>query len=120
MGLSPEDGRPMYYDVEKEHEEEYLEMDREEVFRRVMKVSGTRVPVLQGGVTNTFSYKRMSLSLNFAYSFGSKIRLMRLYGANSNGTTVAPLPERNVRREFVKRWQRPGDEKHTNIPGLLS
>lgn len=119
MGLSPEDGRPMYYDVEKEHEEEYLEMDREEVFRRVMKVSGTRVPVLQGGVTNTFSYKRMSLSLNFAYSFGSKIRLMRLYGANSNGTTVAPLPERNVRREFVKRWQRPGDEKHTNIPGLL-
>ncbi len=119
MGLSPEDGRPMYYDVEKEHEEEYLEMDREEVFRRVMKVSGTRVPVLQGGVTNTFSYKCMSLSLNFAYSFGSKIRLMRLYGANSNGTTVAPLPERNVRREFVKRWQRPGDEKHTNIPGLL-
>ena len=119
MGLSPEDGRPMYYDVEKEHEEEYLGMDREEVFRRVMKVSGTRVPVLQGGVTNTFSYKRMSLSLNFAYSFGSKIRLMRLYGANSNGTTVAPLPERNVRREFVKRWQRPGDEKHTNIPGLL-
>lgn len=119
-GLSPEDGRPMFYNVEQEHEQEYLKMDREEVFRRVMKVSGTRVPVLQGGVSNTFSYKRMSLSFNFSYSFGSKIRLMQLYGSNSNGTTVAPLPERNVRREFVKRWQRPGDEEHTNIPGLLS
>lgn len=119
-GLSPEDGRPMFYDVEEELKEEYLQMEREDVFRRVMKVSGTRVPVLQGGVLNTFSYKRMSLSFNFAYSFGSKIRLMQLYGANKNGTTVAPLPERNVRREFVKRWQRPGDENHTNIPGLLS
>ena len=119
-GLSPEDGRPMFYDVEEELKDEYLKMEREDVFRRVMKVSGTRVPVLQGGVSNTFSYKRMSLSFNLSYSFGSKIRLMQLYGANQNGTTVAPLPERNVRREFVKRWQRPGDEKHTNIPGLLS
>ena len=119
QGLSPEDGRPMFYDVEEELKDEYLKMEREDVFRRVMKVSGTRVPVLQGGVSNTFSYKRMSLSFNFSYSFGSKIRLMQLYGTNKNGTTVAPLPERNVRREFVKRWQRPGDERHTSIPGLL-
>lgn len=119
QGISPEDGRPMFYDVEEELKDEYLKMEREDVFRRVMKVSGTRVPVLQGGVSNTFSYKRMSLSFNFSYSFGSKIRLMQLYGTNKNGTTVAPLPERNVRREFVKRWQRPGDERHTSIPGLL-
>lgn len=118
-GLSPEDGRPLFQDIEEELADEYVGLDREEVFRRVMKYSGTRVPVLQGGVNNTFSYKRMTLSINFAYSFGSKIRLLQLYGANSNGTTVAPLPERNARREFVRRWRYPGDENHTNIPGLL-
>lgn len=58
--------------------------------------------------------------MNFAYSFGSKIRLLKLYGNSTNGTTIAPLPEKNVRREFVHRWQRPGDEECTNIPGLLS
>ena len=58
--------------------------------------------------------------MNFylGYSIGSKIRLLKLYG-NQNSSTIAPLPENNVRREFVHRWQRPGDEKHTNIPGLL-
>lgn len=118
-GLSPEDGRPTYYNTDVELAEEYSKLDREEVFRRVMKYSGTRVPVLQGGINNTFSYKRLTLSFNFAYSFGSKIRLLQLYGANSNMTTIAPLPERNVRREFVNRWRNPGDENHTHIPGLL-
>ena len=28
--------------------------------------------------------------------------------------------EKNVREEFLNRWQRPGDEKYTNIPTLLS
>ena len=25
----------------------------------------------------------------------------------------------NVRKEFLKRWRKPGDEEHTNIPGIL-
>lgn len=118
-GLSPEDGRPMFYDIEEEKGEEYVNMDREEVFKRVMEVSGTRVPVIQGGLTNTFSYKGMTLGLQFSYSLGSKVRLLKLYESNRHGSTIAPLPERNLRREFLDRWQRPGDELHTNIPGLL-
>lgn len=58
--------------------------------------------------------------MNFAYSLGSKVRLLKLYENNRNGSSVAPLPERNVRKEFVHRWRKSGDEKHTNIPGLLS
>ena len=118
-GLSPVDGRPMFYDIDEELKDEYVNMDKEEVFRRVMKVSGTRVPVIQGGISNTFSYKRMTLGIHFSYSLGSKIRLLKLYGENSGGSSVAFLPERNMRREFVHRWQRPGDEKKTSIPGLL-
>lgn len=118
-GLSPKDGRPMFYDVDEERGAEYVKMDREEVFRHVMEVSGTRVPVIQGGLSNRFSYKGMSLGFLFSYSLGSKIRLLKLYEGNRNGTTLAPLPERNMRREFVDRWQKPGDELNTNIPGLL-
>ena len=119
-GLSPEDGRPMFYDVEEELKDKYMKMEREEVFREVMEISGCRVPDIQGGFTNTFSYRHLSLSMNFAYSLGSKIRLLKLYETNRNGNTIAPLPERNVRREFVYRWRQPGDERKTNIPGLLA
>ncbi len=118
-GLSPEDGRPMFHDVEEELKDIYLNMEREDVFREVMEVSGTRVPTIQGGLTNTFSYKRMSLGIHLSYSLGSKIRMLKLFEPNRNGETLAPLPERNLRREFVNRWQNPGDERHTNIPGLL-
>ena len=56
-----------------------------------------------------------------AYSLGSKIRLLKLY-PNVNGSygTIAPQPHENARREFLKRWQNPGDEAYTNIPGILS
>ena len=118
-GLSPEDGRPMFKGIDKEEvAEKYLKMNREDVYLEVMEHSGTRVPVIQGGISNTFSYKHFSLNVLFGYSIGSKIRLLKLY-SNRNGSTIAPLPENNVRKEFVHRWQRPGDEKHTNIPGLL-
>ena len=118
-GLSPEDGRPMFKGINKDEvAEKYLKMDREQVYMEVMRHSGTRVPVIQGGISNTFSYKHFSLNVYLGYSIGSKIRLLKLYG-NQNSSTIAPLPENNVRREFVHRWQRPGDEKHTNIPGLL-
>lgn len=43
--------------------------------------------------------------MNLAYSLGSKVRLFKLFDSNTF------LPENNVRREFVKRWRKTGDEK---------
>lgn len=119
-GLSPVDGRPMFRDIDEEMGKEYMKMNPEDVYLRVMDYSGTRVPVIQGGISNKFSYKKLSFDINFAYSLGSKIRLMPLYANNKSGSTVAPLPERNVRAEFNQRWRVPGDETRTNIPGLIS
>ena len=31
---------------------------------------------------------------------------------------TTPLPQDNLRKEFVNRWKKPGDEAYTNIPGL--
>ncbi|WP_255302011.1 SusC/RagA family TonB-linked outer membrane protein [Butyricimonas sp. Marseille-P3923] len=123
-GLNPRDGSAMFYDTDrfvKQGEEEidmkevYAEMDKEEVFTTVMKRSGCREPFLQGGLSNYLGWRNFGLSFNLSYSFGSKIRLFRMY--SSSGNIVGP--ERNLRREFTKRWQRPGDEAHTSVPAIL-
>lgn len=149
-GLSERDGRPMFYntgsmvdsaegfyvdanglplfDINDETKknavdlrEKYRDMDREEVFMEVMEHSGTRVPTIQGGISNTFSYKGVTLSFNLAYSLGSKVRLLQMYpNVNKLNGSIAPLPTENVRKEFANRWRQPGDERYTNIPGVLS
>ena len=137
-GLDPENGMPMFYgseeyytingEVVKDEAGEPIlnrtrmeDMTKEEAYMAVMKKSGTRVPVLQGGIVNTFSYKRFVLSFNLAYSLGSKVRLLKLYPdvAKVNGT-IAPKPLQNVRKEFEYRWKKSGDEKRTDIPGIVS
>ncbi|MDE5612369.1 MAG: SusC/RagA family TonB-linked outer membrane protein [Odoribacter sp.] len=118
-GLSPEDGSPMFYGAEDELQEElaakYKNMEKEDVFLAVMERSGRREPYLQGGVSNYFGYRNFGLSFNLTYSLGNKIRLLKLC---TNYGTTNPRPNDNLRREFVNRWRKPGDENYTNIPGL--
>ena len=47
--------------------------------------------------------------------FGSKIRLNDLYQGDD---FKLPYPGQNMNSDFVNRWRKPGDEKHTNIPAL--
>ncbi|MCR9011542.1 SusC/RagA family TonB-linked outer membrane protein [Gabonibacter chumensis] len=123
-GLNPKNGAPMFHDTDEfvsedgkdiDMKEVYSSMEKEEVYTTVMKRSGCREPFLQGGISNYLGWRNLGLSFNLAYSFGSKIRLFKMY--SSGGNIVGP--ERNLRKEFTKRWQRPGDEAHTNIPGIL-
>lgn len=117
-GLDPVDGRPTFARTGEEMFDQYIDMTKAGVYTTVMKYSGSRVPYLQGGLTSTLEYGNLILSFNFAYSIGSKIRLLKLYDEIST-TSAVPSPVKNMRKEFVDRWQRPGDEKYTNIPGLL-
>jgi hypothetical protein len=39
---------------------------------------------------------------------------------SSDYLTIAPQPTANVRKEFLRRWRVPGDELHTNVPGVVS
>ena len=94
---------------------EYFQIEREHVFLEIMERSGRREPYLQGGISNYLGYRNFSLSFNLTYSLGNKIRLLKL--CTEYGTTN-PNPHSNLRREFVNRWRKPGDEEHTNIPGL--
>ena len=112
-GLDAADGRPAFERVGEEMWETYAAMTNEEVFQTVMRFSGSRV---QGGIKSVFSFRGVELSGFLTYSLGSKVRLMELY---PDVTRVMPHPVENLRREFVERWRRPGDEDHTDIPGIL-
>lgn len=124
IGLSPEDGRPMFHGTDEytivdgkkvSTREIYEAMEAEDVYMEIMTESGSREPFLQGGISNYFGWGNWGLSFNLAYSFGNKIRLFKMYPTEA----VAPGPEVNLRKEFVNRWKQPGDEQNTNIPGLL-
>ncbi|WP_159452584.1 SusC/RagA family TonB-linked outer membrane protein [Pedobacter nyackensis] len=77
--------------------------------------SGTTMPLLQGGFTNTVSYKKLSLSALFIGSFGNVIRLRNLSQGYGLGY---PDATQNMSKEWVDRWRQPGDELKTNIPVL--
>ena len=109
VGLNPTNGYPIFDDMQ-ERQEELEGLTKYDVYTRVLKATGNREPTMSGSINNTFRYKNWRLNMNLAYSLGSKIRLFKLFDSN------AFLPENNVRREFVKRWRKTGDEKNTVIP----
>ena len=118
-GLSPVDGSPIFYGTEAEqaaaYQQKYAGMKKEDVFLEVMSESGRREPFIQGGLSNYFGWRNFGLSFNLTYSLGNKIRLMKIA---SGYATTSVYPQQNLRKEFVDRWRRPGDEAYTNIPGL--
>lgn len=77
--------------------------------------SGTTQPLVQGGFTNTFYYKKFTLSALFIGSFGNVIRLRNLTSDYAFGF---PDATQNMSKEFAHRWRNPGDEAHTDIPRL--
>ncbi len=125
-GLNPVNGAPLFNnDINTPANILKLKsLTTDQLMQYVMVPSGNRIPTIQGGLSNSFTYNRFSLSFNLSYSFGSKIRLRRLfesnYGASASISTMAAMPEDNVNAEILNRWKKPGDEAFTNIPGLLN
>ena len=109
VGLNPTNGYPIFDDMQ-ERQDELEGLTKYDVYTRVLKATGNREPTMSGSINNTLRYKNWRLNMNLAYSLGSKVRLFKLFDSNTF------LPENNVRREFVKRWRKTGDEKNTVIP----
>lgn len=115
LGLNPENGTPMFDDYnDRQHLLEYKTL--EETIMMTMEKSGQREPKFSGNFSNVFTYKGLSLSMNMSYSLGSKVRLFPLYSPIMSGLSS----EINARKEFLNRWQVPGDETKTNVPVIMS
>ncbi len=74
--------------------------------------AGTTQPVWNGGLTNSFQYKNFRLSANMVYNMGHVMRRQRYLNFSSEW-------RRNVSVDYLNRWQTPGDETRTNIPGVV-
>ena len=81
---------------------------------------GTNQPRFNGGLTNTFRYKSLSLTANMIYNLGAVMR------RDVNSFYTGRLSENaasfagNVNEDFALRWRKPGDESTTDIPSYVA
>lgn len=114
IGLDHETGLPMFNNatVEKVSEDKSIDPTTFLVY------SGQTEPYFTGGINPRVRWKDLQLSASFALILGSKKRLPNPYSAFTSGKMPSPLS--NLSKELTERWKQPGDEAHTNIPGLYT
>jgi len=110
-GLDPANGNPRGY-LNGQVSENYAGIIKN--FKPDSLVyNGSARPTVFGAIRNDFAYKGFSVSFNIKYELGFVFRKpslspnytdILLYGGNS---------------DYDNRWQKPGDEQHTDIPSLV-
>ena len=65
----------------------------------------------------SFRYKSLSLNTSFSLLLGSKKRLPSPYSDFQGSGSMMPDPTKNVNRDLLNRWQKPGDQ--TDIPRFV-
>ncbi|MFL9483946.1 SusC/RagA family TonB-linked outer membrane protein [Chitinophagaceae bacterium LWZ2-11] len=79
---------------------------------KYLKYEGPVDPTSFGGFSNTFRYKALSLNVFLTYQAGNKIRLYPAFKTGYSDLDAMP-------KEFINRWELPGDEAKTNVPSIL-
>jgi len=109
-GLDPETGDPQGYLDGKASKDYVGILNNTKVGD--LQYSGPAVPQYYGNLRNTFNYKGFSLSVNFSYKLDYYfIRSAVSYTALFNNWNT-------LSGDYARRWQKPGDEKTTNVPSL--
>lgn len=111
-GLKHENGRPKF---------KYLDMPQEEYngdMTTFLTYSGEKDPYFTGGLNLNIRYRSFTLGTSFSLLLGGHTRLKSPYSDMTSGQYM-PAPEANLTSDLVKRWKKPGDEAHTNIPGFV-
>jgi len=78
-----------------------------------LQFHGSARPTFYGAIRQDFSYKNFSLSFNLTYKAGYFFR------TNSIGLNYTDLITNRHHVDFPNRWQKPGDEKISNIPSVV-
>jgi len=127
LGLSPYDGGPMFDDW-LDHYQDLVGLSKYDTYTNVLVASGSREPYMSGSFSTRLRWKRLYFNASFAYSLGAKTRLFGMYGTKTSGTAegagtifgAAEIhPDKNLSRDYLDRWMKPGDELHTNIPAII-
>ncbi|MGJ1369516.1 SusC/RagA family TonB-linked outer membrane protein [Sphingobacterium spiritivorum] len=84
---------------------------------------GVFQPVWNGGLSNTFGYKGFLFNINIIYNLGHVMfrDVNRTYSESVSGRGFIGnqnFQNGNLHADFANRWQKPGDENLTDIPGF--
>ena len=78
-----------------------------------MVYNGRTDPSIFGSLLNTFSYRGAGLSFNLTYKLGYYFRRSSInYSSLFTNASVG-------HKDFSLRWQKPGDEKTTDVPSMI-
>lgn len=108
-GLNPLTGDPQFTNEKGEASGGVYLQDRNIGY---LVYEGPVDPILNGGWSNTFNYKSLSLNIFVTAQGGNKIRLYPAFKTSYSDLDATP-------KEFLDRWLLPGDEKVTNVPSIL-
>lgn len=108
-GLDPVNGNPRGY-LNGQVSENYAGIINAAIPGNIM-YNGPAQPTMFGSFRNTFSWKRISLSANITYRLG-------YYFRKASVRYVTVLRAQGGHGDFALRWQKPGDEAHTQVPSL--
>ena len=110
-GLDPQTGGPRVY-LNKSVSGDYAQILTSTNLNNAI-YNGPANPTYFGSFRNTFSYKQVSLSCNITYKLKYYFRRPSInYGQLFGGTAMG-------NQDYEKRWQKPGDEKFTNVPSMV-
>lgn len=109
-GLDPLTGDPLGY-YKGQVSKQYLSIINDSI--KNFTLIGSNVPLYFGNFMNTISWKQFSLSFNITYKFDYYFRKP---GINYSGLFAWTTDAGSA--EYGNRWQKPGDEKLTNVPSL--
>lgn len=109
-GLDPQTGAPRGY-LNGEISTDYASITGEGTPLQDLQYFGSAIPTKFGSLINSFAYKDLSLQIGISYKFGywfrrSSINYSELFNNNRGHS------------DYALRWQKPGDELHTNIPAI--
>lgn len=73
---------------------------------------GSGSPVFYGSLINNVKWKNLAVSFNLNYRLGYYVRKSSFQASTLISNSTAHM-------EYLKRWQKTGDELHTNIPAFV-
>ncbi|WP_162842635.1 SusC/RagA family TonB-linked outer membrane protein [Mucilaginibacter pineti] len=109
-GLNPKTGDPQGY-VNGVVSTDYNALTQTQLDQQVN--NGSAIPPVFGTIRNTFQWKNFSLAVNITY----KLNYYFLRPATNYSNLITSGS--GGYSDYDQRWQKPGDEMHTNVPSFI-
>ncbi|WP_449436959.1 hypothetical protein [Pedobacter steynii] len=108
-GLDPVNGDPRGYVNGQVSKDYYAILNKDATD---LEYNGPARPTIFGGLSNTFTFQKFTLSFNLSYKLGYYFRKPSVNYYNMYNVGI----NSNMNSDFENRWKKSGDEAITNVP----